>query len=113
MENIGIFYNHLKYIMAIWYIIWPYGNLVVIWYIYPRFGILYYEKPGNPATCPGGTLQATQFFFSVFKKCSISSIQIGIRVARFFLVQNTKTGKCTKLPRYTPNARPMSNVHKM
>jgi hypothetical protein len=29
MENIGIFYGHLEYIMAIWYITWPFGSLVV------------------------------------------------------------------------------------
>jgi hypothetical protein len=34
--------------MAIWYILGPFGNLVVIWYIFPRFGILYREKSGNP-----------------------------------------------------------------
>jgi hypothetical protein len=27
MENVGIFSGHLEYIMAIWYIIWPLGNL--------------------------------------------------------------------------------------
>jgi hypothetical protein len=41
--------------MAIWSILWPfeifYGHLeyfVVIWYIFPRFGILDQEKSGNP-----------------------------------------------------------------
>jgi hypothetical protein len=41
--------------MAIWYIILPigkfYGHLVyfvVIWYLFPRFGMLYPEKSGNP-----------------------------------------------------------------
>jgi hypothetical protein len=29
--------------------LWPFGNLVVIWYIFPRFGILCQEKSGNPA----------------------------------------------------------------
>jgi hypothetical protein len=28
------------YIRAVWYILWPFGNLVKIWYIFPRFGIL-------------------------------------------------------------------------
>jgi hypothetical protein len=41
MENAGhleyVFYGHLG----------PFGNLVVIWYISPRFGILYQEKSGN------------------------------------------------------------------
>jgi hypothetical protein len=31
--------------MAIWYI-----YIVVIWYIFSRFGTLYREKSGNPAT---------------------------------------------------------------
>jgi hypothetical protein len=39
----GIFYGHLEYFMAIWNIlwpfgilgIWPFGKLVVIWYIFP------------------------------------------------------------------------------
>jgi hypothetical protein len=42
--------------MTIWSILLPleifYGHLVyfvVIWYIFPRFGILYQEKSGNPA----------------------------------------------------------------
>jgi hypothetical protein len=32
----GIFYGHLAYVMA-------------IWSIFPRFGMLYQEKSGNPA----------------------------------------------------------------
>jgi hypothetical protein len=45
----------LMYFMNIWSILWPleifYGHLVyfvVIWYIFPRFGILYLEKSGIP-----------------------------------------------------------------
>jgi hypothetical protein len=34
--------------MAIWYTLWPFGTLVVIWYIFPSFGILYQEIFGNP-----------------------------------------------------------------
>jgi hypothetical protein len=30
--------------------LWPFGNSVVIWFILPRFGILYQEKSGNPAS---------------------------------------------------------------
>jgi hypothetical protein len=29
-------------------IFWPFGSIVVIWYIFPHFGILYQEKSGNP-----------------------------------------------------------------
>jgi hypothetical protein len=42
-------YGHLKYFTVIWHILWPFGNVVVIWYIFPRFGILCQEKYGNPA----------------------------------------------------------------
>jgi hypothetical protein len=48
MENFVIFYGHVKYITALWYILLPFGNVVVIWYISPRFGILQQEKSGNP-----------------------------------------------------------------
>jgi hypothetical protein len=50
IENAGTFYGHLEYFTAIWYILWPLGNVVVIWNIFPRFGILCQEKSGNPAT---------------------------------------------------------------
>jgi hypothetical protein len=43
MENISTFYSHLEYIMAIWYILWPLGNLVAVWYIFSRLGKLYQE----------------------------------------------------------------------
>jgi hypothetical protein len=46
-EHFGIFYDNLVYFMAFGNILWPleifYGHLVyfvVIWYIFPRFGIL-------------------------------------------------------------------------
>jgi hypothetical protein len=48
MENDGIFYGHLEYFTVLWYILWPFGNVVIIWYISPRFGILCQEKSGNP-----------------------------------------------------------------
>jgi hypothetical protein len=47
MENDGICYGHLEYFRVIWYILWPFGNVVIIWYIFPRFGILCQEKSGN------------------------------------------------------------------
>jgi hypothetical protein len=49
IENHGIFYDHLVYFTTIGNILC--GHLVyfvVIWYIFPRFGILYQEKSGNP-----------------------------------------------------------------
>jgi hypothetical protein len=37
----------LVYFMVIWYILWPFDNVVVIWYIFHRFGIFWQEKSGN------------------------------------------------------------------
>jgi hypothetical protein len=45
MENVSRFYDHWEYFLAIWYKLWPFGNLVIIWYI---FGIFYQDKSGNP-----------------------------------------------------------------
>jgi hypothetical protein len=33
MEDVGIFYGHLIYFLAIWYIVWLFG---LFWYIVPR-----------------------------------------------------------------------------
>jgi hypothetical protein len=52
MENAGIVYSHLEYFTVIWLILWPFGNVVVFWYIFPRFGILCQEISGNPAVIP-------------------------------------------------------------
>jgi hypothetical protein len=38
----------MKYFTANWYILWPFGNVVLIWYIFPCFGTLCQEKSGNP-----------------------------------------------------------------
>jgi hypothetical protein len=40
----GLLYGHWKYFMAKYLV-----YFVVIWYLAPRFGILYQEKSGNPA----------------------------------------------------------------
>jgi hypothetical protein len=37
MENAGVFFGHS-------------GYFTIIWYIFPRFGILCQEKSGNPGT---------------------------------------------------------------
>jgi hypothetical protein len=49
MEIAGIFYCQLKCFTVVWCILWPVGNIVVIWYIFPLFGTLCKEKSGNPA----------------------------------------------------------------
>jgi hypothetical protein len=48
MEDVGIFYGHLVYFTAIWYMLLPFVYFVVFWYIFPRFGMFYQEKSGNP-----------------------------------------------------------------
>jgi hypothetical protein len=54
-EDVGLFCGHLANFKSICYILWPFvifcGHLlyfVAIWYIFPRFGMLYQEKSGNP-----------------------------------------------------------------
>jgi hypothetical protein len=49
IEAVGTFDGRFEYFTAIWYILWPLGNVVVIWYVFPRFGILCEEKSGNAA----------------------------------------------------------------
>jgi hypothetical protein len=53
MEKVRMFYGHLEYIRAIWYILWSFGNLGAFWYIFHRFGILCQEKSGNPGCGQG------------------------------------------------------------
>jgi uncharacterized membrane protein YuzA (DUF378 family) len=48
MEDVGFFYGHFSYFMAILYILLPFGNLAAIWYIFPHFGTMCQEKSGNP-----------------------------------------------------------------
>jgi hypothetical protein len=56
MENAGVFYGHLVYFTAIWYILWPFGNVVEIWYVYVCFGLMCQEK--NLAILHGARLDA-------------------------------------------------------
>jgi hypothetical protein len=50
MGNAGIFYGRFEYFMVVWYILWPFGNVLkkIIWYIFARFGKLCQEKSGSP-----------------------------------------------------------------
>jgi hypothetical protein len=50
MENVVIYSGHLEYFTTIGYILRAFGKFLVIRYIFPRFGILYQEKSGNPAS---------------------------------------------------------------
>jgi hypothetical protein len=48
-ENVGIVCGRLEYITTIWYILWPFGNLLVIWYIfYPPFWYIVSQKIRQP-----------------------------------------------------------------
>jgi hypothetical protein len=57
MENLSLFYDHLVFFTPIGNILWPFGIFLVIWFIFPRFGILYQEKSGNSVqeTCHNPT----------------------------------------------------------
>jgi hypothetical protein len=57
MENVGTFYGHLKHFTAIWYTLCSFGNIVIIWYSFHRFGILSQEKSGNPGCHPSNLVQ--------------------------------------------------------
>jgi hypothetical protein len=48
MENVVIYSGRLAYFTTNGYILWAFGNFVVIWYFFRRFGILYQEQSGNP-----------------------------------------------------------------
>jgi hypothetical protein len=50
MENLGTFYDHLVYFTAVGNILWPFGVFCGHLVCFPRSGILYQEKSGNPAT---------------------------------------------------------------
>jgi hypothetical protein len=60
----SLFYSHLVYFVAIWYILWPFGifcgylvYFVAIWYILRSFGMLCEEKSGSSgAPCTGLSL---------------------------------------------------------
>jgi hypothetical protein len=48
MENDGVFYCHFEYFTDIWYILLPFGNVVVIWYIFLRFWYIVSNKIWQP-----------------------------------------------------------------
>jgi hypothetical protein len=47
--NIGIFYDHLEYFIAIWYNFWPFGIVYGQLVYFPQFVCLDQDKSGNPA----------------------------------------------------------------
>jgi hypothetical protein len=44
IKKFGKYSGNLDYITAIWYILWSLGNLVAVWYLFPRFGKLCREE---------------------------------------------------------------------
>jgi hypothetical protein len=51
MVNVGIFYDHFEYFMAIWYNLWPFGIVCghLLHIFFPNLECLDQEKSGNPA----------------------------------------------------------------
>jgi hypothetical protein len=70
MENDCILYDHLEYVIDIWAIWRKFGNFVVIWYIFPRFGILCQEKSGNPGLEKGAVESLANFDASTALHCT-------------------------------------------
>jgi hypothetical protein len=50
MEDVGIFYGHLVYFTASWYILWTYGTICGHLVYFSLFGMLYREESGNPGS---------------------------------------------------------------
>jgi hypothetical protein len=48
MDDFSIFYVHLVYSTAIWYILLPFGIFYGYLLYFPRFDMSYQEKSGNP-----------------------------------------------------------------
>jgi hypothetical protein len=49
-EDVGIFFGHLVHFTAFCYILWTFGRIRGNLVYFSRFGILYQEKSGNPAS---------------------------------------------------------------
>jgi hypothetical protein len=52
MDAVGIFYGHLVYFTAIWYILLTFGIFCADLVYLSRSGMLYREKSGNPGENP-------------------------------------------------------------
>jgi hypothetical protein len=83
--NLGKFWRAselkmLVYFMAICNILqpfgWPFGNVVVIWYIFPRFGILCQEKSGNPAAMSSVSGYSRRFNYWESVNCMWATKQV-------------------------------------
>jgi hypothetical protein len=77
MEKAGIFFGYFEYIKAIWHMVGPFGNLMAIWYLFPRFGILCQDKSGNPEKGGGGVASALYCKFLGFLPFIVARQQRG------------------------------------
>jgi hypothetical protein len=50
MEDVRIFYGHAVYFTAMRHIFWSFGIFCGNLVSFPRFGILFQEKSGNPVS---------------------------------------------------------------
>jgi hypothetical protein len=58
MEDVGIFYGHLFYLLLFGIFCDLFVYFIVIWYIFPRFGTLYQDKSGNPVVDEHSTFKS-------------------------------------------------------
>jgi hypothetical protein len=47
-KNVCVFYGHLEFFKATWFVCTFDAHFVVTWYFFTRLGKLYQEKSGNP-----------------------------------------------------------------
>jgi hypothetical protein len=64
LENVGIFYGHLEYIIDVWNILWHFGIFCGrLWYTFSCYGTLYQKHLATlPPVC-GLSLQLKPFRF--------------------------------------------------
>jgi hypothetical protein len=89
-------WNILK---AIWYILWPFGNLVTISYHFPHFGILCQEKSGNHvelifASSSGANRTIVSYNASAEKACNTTIRPVRFENKFFFCIVKS-TCRCT------------------
>jgi hypothetical protein len=61
MVNVGIFYDHLEYFMAVWYSLWPFGIVCGHLLYSSQFGMFGPRNIWQP--CPAQELRMTWFNF--------------------------------------------------
>jgi hypothetical protein len=54
--------------------IWPFGNFMAIWYIFPRFGISGQEKSGNPDQSQGDQIRKIFVYWAIVNLLQVFEI---------------------------------------